>query len=92
MRPCARSWRGPGSSRTSRGAYDSPQTTVDGWSGAIPGLVWLDGGQVAAFAGPGPLVTDDRPLPEYFLLRRTFGEQSPLVTPQSLAEAGFPFR
>ncbi len=74
------------------GAYDSPQTTVDGWSRAIPGLVWLEGGQVASFAGSGPLVTDDRPLPEYFLLRRVFGEASPLVTPQSLADAGFPFR
>jgi hypothetical protein len=73
-------------------AYDSPQKTIDGWSGAIPGLIWLEGGQVASFAGSGPLVTDDRPLPEYFLLRRVFGQESPLVSPQSLAEAGFPFR
>ncbi len=82
----------PGILETISGAYDSPRTTVDGWSEAIPGLVWLEGGQVAAFAGSGPLVTDDRPLPEYFLLRRAFGEESPLVTPQSLAEAGFPLR
>jgi spermidine synthase len=74
------------------GAYDSPQKTIGGWVEAIPGLIWLEGGQVAAFAGSGPLITDDRPLPEYFLLRRTFGEQSPLVSPRSLAEAGFPFR
>ncbi len=82
----------PGILEDISGAYDSPQKTVDGWSEAIPGLIWLDGAQVASFAGSGPLVTDDRPLPEYFLLRRTFGEESPLVTPQSLAEAGFPFR
>ena len=50
-------------------------------SGAAEGL---------SFAGPGPLITDDRPLPEYFLLRRTIGEKSPLVSPQSLADAGFP--
>jgi hypothetical protein len=25
---------------------------------------------VDAYVGPGPLITDDRPLPEYFLLRR----------------------
>jgi spermidine synthase len=82
----------PGILEDISGAYDSPQKTVDGWSGAIPGLRWLEGGQVASFAGPGPLITDDRPLPEYFLLRRTFGEKSPLVSPRSLAEAGFPFR
>ena len=74
------------------GAYDSPQKTVDGWAALIPHLTWLEGGQVASFAGSGPLVTDDRPLPEYFLLRRSFGEQSPRVTPGSLAESGFPFR
>ena len=54
-------------------AYDSPETTLEGWAAAIPGLVTLSGGGVAARAGEGPLVTDDRPLPEYFLLRRLFG-------------------
>ena len=73
-------------------AYDSPKKTVDGWTGLIGGLTWLEGGQVASFAGRGPLVTDDRPLPEYFLLRRAVGEKSPLVSPQSLAAAGFPLR
>jgi spermidine synthase len=82
----------PGILEDISGAYDSPQRTVGGWAGLIPSLIWIRGGQVTSFAGPGPLVTDDRPLPEYFLLRRTFGEKSPLVSPQSLAEAGFPFR
>ena len=82
----------PGILEDISGAYDSPETTVDGWTALIPRLTWLEGAQVASFAGSGPLVTDDRPLPEYFLLRRTFGEKSPLVSPQSLAEAGFPFR
>jgi hypothetical protein len=35
--------------------------------------VWLADGQAAAWAGPGPEITDDRPLPEYFLLRRLTG-------------------
>ena len=82
----------PGVLEDISGAYDSPQTTVGGWAGLIRSLIWIRGGQVESFAGPGPLITDDRPLPEYFLLRRTFGEMSPLVSPQSLAEAGFPFR
>jgi hypothetical protein len=31
---------------------------------------WLAGASVGAFTGDGPLITDDRPRPEYFLLRR----------------------
>jgi spermidine synthase len=54
-------------------AYDSPQSTLEGWAAFIPSLVTLPSDQVAARAGPGPLITDDRPLPEYFLLRRLFG-------------------
>ena len=80
----------PGILEDISGAYDSPAKTADGWAALIPSLPWLTGAQVASFAGSGPLVTDDRPLPEYFLLRRTFGEKSPLVSPQSLADAGFP--
>ncbi|MEX2183189.1 MAG: hypothetical protein WEC14_01980, partial [Chloroflexota bacterium] len=53
-------------------AYDSPADTVDGWVDVIRRQRWLDdGAAVRAYAGDGPLVTDDRPLPEYFLLRRT---------------------
>ena len=65
-------------------AYDSPETTLDGWAEAIPALVWITNGEVAQFTGPGPLVTDDQPLPEYFLLRRAFGDRSPRMTPTEL--------
>jgi spermidine synthase len=71
-------------------AYDSPEHTVDGWVDRIMRMTWLADDRVAAFAGAGPLVTDDRPLPEYFLLRRMFGAKSPQVSPRSLAAAGFP--
>ncbi len=54
-------------------AYDSKESTVEGWAARIPGLVTLTGDQVRARAGTGPLITDDRPRPEYFLLRRLFG-------------------
>ncbi len=36
-------------------------------------LTWISGDAVTAFAGDGPMVTDDRPLSEYFLLRRLAG-------------------
>ncbi|HST87710.1 MAG TPA: hypothetical protein VLJ14_04970, partial [Ktedonobacterales bacterium] len=59
---------------------DSPEHDVSGWASLIPRLVWIQGDQVAAFAGAGPLVTDDHPLPEYFLLRHLFGPESPAVS------------
>ena len=55
-------------------AYDSPATTVDAWVDDIASsLRWIDGRRSRAYAGDGPLITDDRPRPEYFLLRRLFG-------------------
>jgi spermidine synthase len=54
-------------------AYDSPEKTIDGWVSRIGSLLWMSDDQVTAYTGDGPLITDDRPLPEYFLLRRLFG-------------------
>jgi spermidine synthase len=61
-------------------AYDSPRHDLVGWAAFIPTLVWIQGDQIAKFTGDGPLVTDDHPLPEYFLLRRLFGTPSPAAT------------
>jgi spermidine synthase len=65
-------------------AFDSPEHTLEGWARRIPGLVWIEGDKVAAFAGRGPLVSDDHPLPEYFLIRHLAGRQSPRMTPDVL--------
>jgi spermidine synthase len=65
-------------------AFDSPERTLEGWTRRIHSLVWLTDEEVGQFTGDGPLVTDDRPLPEYFLLRRMFGTPSPRVTPSEL--------
>jgi len=54
-------------------AYDSPASTVDEWISVIDQQQWLAGASVGAFVGDGPLITDDRPRPEYFLLRRLLG-------------------
>ena len=40
---------------------------------------------VTAFVGDGPEVTDDRPLSEYFLIRRIIGDGSERATPTTLA-------
>jgi hypothetical protein len=60
-------------------AGDSPDHDLAGWVAEIPQLIWIQGDQVAKFAGTGPLITDDHPLPEYFLLRHLVGPRSPQV-------------
>ncbi len=52
---------------------DAPTKSVDGWKEIARTMVWIADGDAATFTGPGPLITDDRPLPEYFLLRRFAG-------------------
>jgi predicted membrane-bound spermidine synthase len=54
-------------------AYDSPATTIDAWLDVIERQTWLTDAQARAYVGQGPMITDDRPRPEYFLLRRWLG-------------------
>jgi spermidine synthase len=51
-------------------AFDSPASTIDSWLDVIDRQTWFTTEQARAYAGDGPLITDDRPRPEYFLLRR----------------------
>ena len=74
----------PGVLRDISSAYDSPQRTVNGWVALIPSLIWISDDQVDRFTGNGPTVTDDRPLPEYFILRQLFGKAAPLATRKDL--------
>ena len=53
-------------------AYDSPATTVDEWVGVIERQTWMTDAVARATAGSGPLITDDRPRPEYFLLAEAY--------------------
>ena len=50
-------------------AFDSPASTVDDWISVIEGQTWMADDAVRSYAGDGPLITDDQPRPEYFLLR-----------------------
>ncbi len=61
-------------------AADSPDHDLAGWIAEIPTLIWIQGKQVTNFGGSGQLITDDHPLPEYFLLRHLFGAKSPQVS------------
>ena len=58
-------------------AYDSPAKTVDAWVDEIAQQTWLTGDEAKQVAGDGPLITDDHPRTEYFLLRRLFGSGLP---------------
>jgi spermidine synthase len=62
-------------------AFDSHAKTVDAWVTKIGQLRWIADDQVDRFVGSGPLVTDDHPLPEYFLLRRLFNQTIPQANP-----------
>jgi hypothetical protein len=66
---------------------------LSGAAGLIYEVVWarqLSGADVARFARKGPLITDDRPLTEYFLLRRLIGPESPPVSEGNLRSAMSP--
>jgi spermidine synthase len=62
---------------------DAPSITREEWPRLIEQAIWLQGAQVRRYAGDGPLITDDHPLPEYFVIRHltTKGEY---ITPSSL--------
>jgi spermidine synthase len=49
-------------------APDDPGLEGPGWRRLIAHASWLRDGQLDAFAGRGGLITDDRPLSEYYLL------------------------
>jgi len=68
-------------------AYDSPAKTIDAWVARIGQLRWIGDEELDAFVGSGPLVTDDHPLPEYFLLRRLFNQADHQVGPSQLLAA-----
>ncbi|MCW2934708.1 MAG: putative spermidine synthase with an N-terminal rane domain, partial [Actinomycetia bacterium] len=50
------------------GAPDSPGYSTAQWVSLIGNSVWLSNNQVNAYTGAGPLLTDDHPLTEYFML------------------------
>jgi spermidine synthase len=49
------------------GAPDFPVRSTAQWVSIIRHSPWLTDNQVNAYAGPGPVITDDHPLTEYFL-------------------------
>jgi hypothetical protein len=65
-------------------APDTSGRTAADWAQYILGLKWASGDQLRTAVGDGPLITDDRPLPEYFILRRLSNPDAPLLTLKGL--------
>jgi spermidine synthase len=53
-------------------APDSQNLPKESWPVIINSMVWLRDGQVDRFTGDGPMITDDHPLTEYYLLHDLF--------------------
>lgn len=67
-------------------APDAPAKTIDYWTQRIPDLIWTMDEEARSFAAGAPVITDDRPYTEFFLLRDTFGPPSPeLLTANLIA-------
>jgi hypothetical protein len=62
------------------GAPDARGRSIAQWVDTIQGLTWASGAQLRRAVGDGPLVTDDRPLPEYFLIRRLLHSDAQMLT------------
>jgi spermidine synthase len=61
---------------------------VTDWTNLILGQIWISGDDVARFAADAPLITDDRPYTEYYVVRKVwdhlFGHTSPKMSQRSL--------
>ena len=66
---------------------DNPVTNPADWAARIATMPWITGAQVTAFAGSAPVITDDRPITEYFILRYLFGPSSPRMNRPDLLAA-----
>lgn len=65
-------------------APDDPRLDGAAWAQEILRDDWMHDGQVAAFVGSGPVITDDRPISEYFLLRALTAKDHADVNDQRL--------
>lgn len=74
----------PGVLEDVNAAPDADGKTATGWADALVALNWASGDELRAAVGNGPLITDDHPLPEYFLLRRLGNLNAPMMDPERL--------
>ncbi len=68
-------------------APDSPVDSIEAWADLIPTLVIASGVDVDRAVGSGDIITDDRPLTEYFLLRRMANPGAVPMAPDTISRA-----
>jgi spermidine synthase len=56
-------------------APDYYRVAGQSWTGLLDRSRWLHDGEVDRFAGPGPMITDDHPRTEYYLVEHTLTGQ-----------------
>jgi hypothetical protein len=61
-------------------APDSRGRSAVQWAETLAQLTWAEGDRLRQAVGDGPMVTDDRPLPEYFLIRRLTQPRASMVS------------
>ncbi len=65
-------------------ATDSRNRTVAVWVATLQDNTWASGDRLRVLVGDGALITDDHPLPEYFLLRRMSHVGAPMLSLDAL--------
>lgn len=65
-------------------APDDPHLDGAGWANAIQSDDWITDSAVDAFVGNGPVITDDHPVSEYFLIRALTATDHASVSNQRL--------
>jgi hypothetical protein len=74
----------PGVLEDVNSAPDSRNRSAVQWAQTFAANTWAADDELRALVGPGPLITDDRPLPEYFILRRLQNPHAELLSLQGL--------
>ncbi|MEI7742962.1 MAG: hypothetical protein WCK58_04320, partial [Chloroflexota bacterium] len=65
-------------------APDANNRSAQDWASTLISLTWAQGRQLRDAVGKGPRITDDRPMPEYFLLRRLFRNDPKMLSLKGL--------
>jgi hypothetical protein len=76
----------PGVLEDVNSAPDAAGRSAAEWAQVLGELTWAAGDELRAAVGDGPVITDDRPLPEYFILRRLVNPDAPLLTREGLRD------
>jgi predicted membrane-bound spermidine synthase len=76
----------PGVLEDVNSAPDSGSRSARAWGEFLAGLTWAAGDQLRDAVGDGPLITDDQPLPEYFIIRRLQSPDSQGLSLQALRD------